>query len=53
MNNDVFVIGDDWTGKFDFLKETCEVIYLQRTPEISTTLIKQELQKQRRIDDVS
>jgi glycerol-3-phosphate cytidylyltransferase len=42
---DVFVIGDDWTGKFDFLKETCEVIYLQRTPEISTTLIKQELQK--------
>lgn len=40
-NIDVFVIGDDWEGKFDFLKEYCEVIYLPRTPEISTTLIKQ------------
>lgn len=41
---DTFVIGDDWTGKFDFLKdEGCEVVYLPRTPEISTTRIKQEL----------
>lgn len=40
---DVFVIGDDWKGKFDFLSEKCEVIYLPRTPEISTTKIKQEL----------
>lgn len=40
---DTFVIGDDWTGKFDFLKEYCEVIYLPRTPEISTTQIKSEL----------
>lgn len=41
---DTFVIGDDWTGKFDFLKdEGCEVVYLPRTPEISTTKIKQEL----------
>lgn len=38
-----FVIGDDWQGKFDFLKEYCEVIYLPRTPEISTTKIKQDL----------
>lgn len=39
-----FVIGDDWRGKFDFLKnEGCEVLYLPRTPEISTTKIKQEL----------
>ena len=31
---DTFVIGDDWKGKFDFLKEKCEVVYLERTPEI-------------------
>ncbi len=40
---DTFVIGDDWTGKFDFLKDYCEVVYLPRTPEISTTQIKNEL----------
>lgn len=40
---DTFVIGDDWTGKFDFLKDYCEVVYLPRTPEISTTQIKKEL----------
>ena len=43
-NIDVFVMGDDWTGKFDFLKdEGVEVVYLPRTPEISTTEIKKEL----------
>lgn len=43
---DTFVIGDDWSGKFDFLKdEGCEVVYLPRTPEISTTQIKQDLNK--------
>ena len=40
---DVFVMGDDWEGTFDFLKECCEVVYLPRTPEISTTQIKKEL----------
>ena len=40
---DVFVIGDDWTGQFDFLRDQCEVVYLPRTPEISTTKIKPEL----------
>lgn len=40
---DTFVIGDDWKGKFDYLKEFCEVVYLPRTPEISTTLIKKGL----------
>ena len=40
---DTFVIGDDWTGRFDFLKDYCEVVYLPRTPEISTTQIKKEL----------
>ena len=40
---DVFVMGDDWKGKFDFLKSQCEVVYLPRTPEISTTKIKNDL----------
>lgn len=43
---DTFVMGDDWEGKFDFLKEEgCSVIYLPRTPEISTTQIKSDLNR--------
>lgn len=43
---DTFVMGDDWKGKFDYLKEEgCEVVYLPRTPEISTTQIKNDLNK--------
>ena len=43
---DTFVIGDDWKGKFDFLKEEgAEVVYLPRTPDISTTQIKADLNK--------
>ena len=45
-NIDVFVMGDDWEGKFDFLKEYCEVVYLPITEGISTTQIKKELNKQ-------
>ncbi|WP_062354083.1 glycerol-3-phosphate cytidylyltransferase [Bacillus kwashiorkori] len=40
---DIFVMGDDWEGKFDFLKDYCEVIYLPRTIGISTTKIKKDL----------
>ena len=41
---DTFVIGDDWKGKFDFLKEEgCEVVYLPRTPEISSSQMKEDL----------
>ena len=40
---DTFVMGDDWKGKFDFLSDLCEVVYLSRTPEISTTKIKEDL----------
>ena len=44
---DTFVMGDDWTGEFDFLKEEgVDVVYLPRTPEISTTQIKQDLNNQ-------
>ncbi len=43
---DIFVMGDDWEGKFDFLREEgAEVIYLPRTPDISTTQIKSDLHR--------
>ncbi|PGK51266.1 glycerol-3-phosphate cytidylyltransferase [Priestia megaterium] len=42
-NIDLFVMGDDWEGEFDFLKEKCEVVYLPRTEGISTTKIKHDL----------
>ncbi len=42
---DTFVMGDDWKGKFDYLRDEtdAEVIYLPRTPEISTSQIKEDL----------
>ena len=40
---DKFIMGDDWQGKFDLLKESCEVVYLKRTPEVSTTRIKSDI----------
>ncbi|MBF7028606.1 glycerol-3-phosphate cytidylyltransferase [Staphylococcus kloosii] len=40
---DTFVMGHDWEGEFDFLKDKCEVVYLKRTEGISTTQIKKEL----------
>lgn len=40
---DIFVMGDDWKGKFDYLEDHCKVVYLSRTPEISTTQIKKDL----------
>lgn len=45
LDIDVFVMGDDWHGKFDFLKEYCEVVYLPRTANISSTVIKLGLTK--------
>ena len=40
---DIFAIGDDWKGEFDFLEEYCEVVYLERTKDISTTKLKKSL----------
>jgi glycerol-3-phosphate cytidylyltransferase len=40
---DAFAMGDDWAEKFDFLKEYCEVIYLPRTEDISSTELKKAL----------
>lgn len=42
-NVDIFVMGNDWEGKFDFLKSQCEVVYLPRTEGISSTKIKTDL----------
>lgn len=39
---DIFAIGSDWIGKFDYLKEYCEVIYLERTRGISSTVIRNQ-----------
>lgn len=39
-NIDIFTVGSDWTGKFDYLKEYCEVIYLDRTKNISSTMLR-------------
>ena len=45
-NVDIFVIGDDWKGKFDYLEDFgIEVVYLPRTNEISTTKIKNDLNR--------
>ena len=40
---DVFVMGEDWEGEFDFLKDHCEVVYLSRTHDISTSILKTKL----------
>lgn len=42
-NIDIFAIGNDWKGKFDFLKPHCEVVYLERTKGVSTTKLKKSL----------
>ena len=48
---DVLVMGNDWEDKFDELKDLCEVVYLERTPEISTTQIKKKLVKRQRLSN--
>lgn len=40
---DIFAIGNDWKGQFDFLKDYCEVVYLERTKNISSTQLKKSL----------
>lgn len=46
---DIFVMGDDWAGKFDHLSEFCKVVYLSRTNGISTTQIKQRMAKVKKL----
>ena len=40
---DVLIMGHDWAGKFDSLRDLCEVLYLPRTPHISTTSVRAEI----------
>ena len=42
-----FVIGDDWKGEFDYLRQYCEVVYLERTPRVSSTMIKQIMENRK------
>ena len=37
---DIFTVGSDWTGTFDYLKQFCDVVYLERTPDISSTMLR-------------
>jgi glycerol-3-phosphate cytidylyltransferase len=46
---DIFAIGSDWEGKFDYLKEFCHVVYLPRTEGISSTMLREDLQEDIRI----
>lgn len=41
---DIFVMGSDWEGKFDFLSDICKVVYLPRTPDVSSTDLKKQIQ---------
>ena len=41
---DIFVMGDDWQGKFDFLEDFCEVVYCPRTKSISSSIIRSDLE---------
>ena len=43
FNIDIFAMGNDWEGKFDFLRDHCEVVYLPRTDDISSTEIKKQM----------
>lgn len=38
---DIFTVGSDWVGTFDYLRQFCQVVYLDRTPDISSTMIRQ------------
>lgn len=42
---DILVMGDDWAGKFNDLKDLCEVVYLPRTPSVSTTAVIEKIRK--------
>lgn len=45
---DIFVMGDDWKGKFDDLSDICRVVYLPRTPDVSSTELKNSLREEKK-----
>lgn len=46
---DIFTVGSDWTGQFDFLKDYCKVVYLERTKNISSTMLREQHKNIQRI----
>ena len=46
---DIFTVGSDWTGMFDYLKDYCQVVYLERTKNISSTMLREQRQQIQRI----
>ncbi|WP_276948202.1 Gfo/Idh/MocA family oxidoreductase [Acetatifactor muris] len=46
---DIFTVGSDWTGNFDYLKDYCKVVYLERTKNISSTMLREQKQQIQRI----
>jgi len=53
LSVDIFAIGSDWTGKFDYLSGYCEVVYLERTKDISSTILRGDGAKLLRIGIIS
>ena len=49
---DIFTMGDDWEGKFDFLSKYCQVHYLKRTPSISSTLIRSKINESKSVAEI-
>lgn len=49
FNIDIFTVGSDWIGEFDYLKDICEVVYLERTKDISSTMLREKNQRIQRL----
>lgn len=49
LHIDIFTVGSDWTGAFDYLKEYCQVVYLERTRNISSTMLREQNSRIQRI----
>lgn len=48
-NVDIFAVGSDWEGKFDYLNEFCQVVYLPRTEGISSTMLRERIRREVRV----
>lgn len=48
-NIDIFTVGSDWVGKFDYLNDYCKVVYLERTKNISSTMLREQNKRIQRI----
>lgn len=48
-NIDIFTVGSDWVGKFDYLKDYCKVVYLERTKDVSSTMLREKRRSIQRV----